>query len=326
MGGWRYVGRKVAQALFTLLFVLTFNFFLFRVMPGDPVRLLTKQKGVQLSRQAQAALAHDLGLDKPLPAQYVQYVGDTLRGDLGMSFLYQGSTVVQVFLQRLWPTVLLVGTSTILMTIIGIYMGIRGGWNRGSRFDLGSMATSLTFYSMPDFWLAMMLLILFSTALGWLPSGGFATPDFEGSNLASVIDIANHMLLPAFTLVIGYLGEYYLVMRSSLLDVMGEEYITTVRAKGVREDRVLWRHAVRNALLPTISQIALGFGFVIGGAVTVELVFSYPGLGLLTIEALDSQDYLLLQGLFLFFSVAVLVANLIADLLYSWFDPRVRVA
>jgi peptide/nickel transport system permease protein len=326
MGGWRYVGRKIGQAAFTLFFVVTFNFFLFRVMPGDPVRLLTKQKGVQLSKQAQAALAHDLGLDKPVPAQYVQYVGDTLRGDLGMSFLYQGQTVVQVFMQRLWPTVLLVGTATVLMTIIGIYMGIRGGWNRGSRFDVGSMGTSLTFYSMPDFWLAMMLLIFFSTALGWFPSGGFATPDFEGSNLASVLDIANHMFLPAFTLVIGYLGEYYLVMRSSLLDVMGEDYITTVRAKGVREDRVLWRHAVRNAMLPTISQIALGFGFVIGGAVTVELVFSYPGLGLLTIEALDSQDYLLLQGLFLFFSVAVLISNLVADLLYSWFDPRVRVA
>ncbi len=134
------------------------------------------------------------------------------------------------------------------------------------------------------------------------------------------------MFLPALTLTIGYLGEYYLVMRSSLLDVVGEDYITTIRAKGVREDHVLWRHAVRNAMLPTISQIALGFGFVIGGAVTVELVFSYPGLGLLTIEALDSQDFMLLQGLFLFFSVAVLISNLVADLLYSWFDPRVREA
>ena len=326
MGGWRYVARKIAQALFTLIFVLTFNFFLFRIMPGDPVRLLTKQRGIQLSKQAQAALAHDLGLDKPLPAQFAQYVGDTVRGDLGYSFLYQGQTVTQVFLGRVWPTVLLVGTATVFMTIIGIYMGIRGGWNRGSRFDTTSMGAGLTFYSMPDFWLAMMLLILFSTTLGWFPSGGFSTPGVPSSTFAHVVDIANHMFLPAFTLIVGYLGEYYLVMRSSLLDVMGEDYITTVRAKGVREDRVLWRHAVRNAMLPTISQIALGFGFVIGGAVTVELVFSYPGLGLLTIEALEGQDYLLLQGLFLFFSIAVLVSNLIADLLYSWFDPRVRVA
>jgi peptide/nickel transport system permease protein len=324
VGGWRYVARKILQSFLTLLFVLCFNFFLFRVMPSDPVRLLTKLKGVKLSPEAQAALVHDLGLDKPLPAQFVQYLGDTLRGDLGMSFLYQGQTVTEVFLHFLWPTVLLVGTATILMTVIGIWMGIRGGWNRGSGFDLGSMGTSLLFYSMPDFWLAMMLLILFSTGLGWCPSGGYATPDFQGSTLAHLIDVANHMFLPALTLTIGYLGEYYLVMRSSLLDVIGEDYITTVRAKGVREDHVLWRHAVRNAMLPTISQIALGFGFVIGGAVTVELVFSYPGLGLLTIDALDSQDYLLLQGLFLFFSIAVLISNLVADLLYSWFDPRVR--
>ena len=140
------------------------------------------------------------------------------------------------------------------------------------------------------------------------------------------MDIANHMFLPVLTLVLGYVGEYYLVMRSSLLDVMGEDYITTVRAKGLRENRVLWGHAVRNALLPTISQIALGFGFVIGGAVTVELVFSYPGLGLLTIQALDAQDFALLQGLFLFSSIAVLLSNLVADLLYSVLDPRVREA
>jgi peptide/nickel transport system permease protein len=326
MGGWRYVTSKVVQAIITLFFILTFNFFLFRVMPSDPVRLLTKQKGVKLSQEAQAALAHDLGLDLPLPQQYVQYLSDTLHGDLGMSFLYRGQTVTEVFLQFLWPTVLLVGTATVLMTVIGIYMGIRGGWNRGGRFDVGSMATSLTFYSMPDFWLGMMLLILFSTFLGWFPSGGFATPDFEGSTVEKVIDVANHMFLPMVTLTIGYLGEYYLVMRSSLLDVMGEEYITTVRAKGVRENKVLWGHAVRNALLPTISQIALGFGFVIGGAVTVELVFSYPGVGLLTIQALDAQDYALLQGLFLFFSIAVLLSNLVADLLYGVLDPRVKQA
>jgi peptide/nickel transport system permease protein len=326
MGGRRYILRKLAQALFTLVFVLVFNFFLFRIMPGDPVRLLTKQKGIELSAAAQANLIRDLGLDKPLPAQFVDYVDDTLHGRFGLSFIFQGQTVMEVFLRFLWPTVLLVGTATVLMTIIGLYLGIRGGWDRGSKFDLGSMGLSLTLYSMPDFWLAMMLLILFSTALGWFPSGGYSTPNADLSGVDHIVDILNHMFLPVLTLTLGYLGEYYLVMRSSLLDVMGEEYITTVRAKGVREGKVLWGHAVRNALLPTISQIALGFGFVIGGAVTVELVFSYPGLGLLTIEALDAQDFLLLQGLFLFFSLAVLISNLAADILYSWFDPRVREA
>ena len=326
MGGWPYVARKIVQALLTLVFSIAFNFFLFRVMPGDPVRLLTRQRGVQLSPEAQAALIRDLGLDLPLPAQFLDYVGDVLRGDFGMSFIYQGQTVMEVFLRFLWPTVLLVGTATVITIAIGVYLGIRSGWQRGSKLDVTSMGLSLTAYSMPDFWLAMMLLIVFSTALGWFPSGGYSTPNSVLTGFAYVTEILNHLFLPVLTLTIGYVGEYYLVMRSSLLDVLGEDYIVTVRAKGVRERRVLWGHAVRNALLPTISLIALSFGVVIGGAITVELVFSYPGLGLLTIQALDSQDFLLLQGLFFFFSLAVLLSNLAADLLYSYFDPRVREA
>jgi peptide/nickel transport system permease protein len=326
LGGRRYVIKKVLQALATLAFILVFNFFLFRVMPSDPVKLLTKQKGIQLSQAAQQELINELGLDKPLPAQFLTYAGDTLRGHFGPSFLYQGQSVMEVFLRALWPTLLLVGTATVLMTIIGLYLGIRGGWSRGSRLDTGSMGFSLLFYSMPDFWLAMMLLVLFSTFLGWFPSGGYSTPNADITGVAHIVDVLNHLFLPMITLTLGYLGEYYLVMRSSLLDVLGEEYVTTVRAKGIREDRVLWGHAVRNALLPTISQIALGFGFILGGAITIELVFSYPGLGLLTINALDSQDFRLLQGLFFFASVAILVSNLAADLLYSWFDPRVKEA
>lgn len=326
MGEWRYVGRKLLQAAFTLFFIITVNFFLFRVMPSDPVRLLTRQRGVQLSPAAQAELAHDLGLDQPLPTQFVKYLGDTLRLDFGDSFIYPGESVISVFLRFLWPTVLLVGTATVLMIVIGLYLGIRGGWKRGGPLDTTSMGASLIFYSMPDFWLAMILLIIFSTALGWFPSGGFESPNSDLTGFARVLDIANHMFLPVLTLTLGYVGEYYLVMRSSLLDVLGEDYITTVRAKGVREDRVLWRHAVRNALLPSISLIALSFGFVLAGAITVELVFSYPGLGLLTIQAIDAQDFLLLQCLFFFASVAVLVSNVIADLVYSWADPRVREA
>ena len=212
------------------------------------------------------------------------------------------------------------------MIVIGLYLGIRGGWKRGQPLDVGSMGFSLLFYSMPEFWLAMILLIVFSTNLGWFPSGGFETANSDLTGFSRVIDIANHMVLPVLTLTLAYVGEYYLIMRSSLLDVLGEDYITTVRAKGVREDHVLWRHAVRNAMLPTISVIALSFGFVLAGAITVELVFSYPGLGLLAIQAIDYQDFLLLQALFLFASLAVLVSNLVADLVYSWVDPRVREA
>jgi peptide/nickel transport system permease protein len=324
--GGRYLILKVLQALFTMAFVITFNFFLFRVMPADPIALLTRTQGVRLSEEDRVRLIEDLGLDKPLPGQFVDYVGDLFHGELGDSLLYPGQSVVSVFTQFLWPTVLLVGVSTVLTMAIGLFMGIRGGWNRGGKGDLASMGTSLVLYSMPEFWLGMMLFTLFATILGWFPQGGYQTAGAALSGFEHVTDILNHMALPAITLTLAYLGEYYLIMRSSLLDVLGEEYITAVRAKGVRENVVLWRHAVRNAMLPTVTLVALSFAYVIGGAITVELVFSYPGVGLLTFEALQAQDFPLLEAMFLFFSLAVVVANLLSDLLYSRLDPRVKEA
>jgi peptide/nickel transport system permease protein len=322
-----YVLKKVVHAALTLAFVLVFNFVLFRVMPSDPVKILTRTSGLELTAEQQRELLRDYGLDKPLfPGQFLDYVGDVLRGDLGVSFLFPGEPVMDVFLRNLWPTVLLVGISTVLSTVIGVLMGIRSGWRRGSAFDLGSMGVSLVLYSMPEFWLGMMLLILFATTLGWFPTGGRISTAAGLSGLEHLADVANHLVLPVLTLTLAYLGEYYLVMRSSLLDVLGEDYITTARAKGLREKLVLRRHAVRNALLPTVTLIALNFGFVLGGAITVEVVFSYQGLGLLTFEALEAKDYPLLQGTFLFLSAAVILANLVADLLYAYLDPRVREA
>jgi peptide/nickel transport system permease protein len=323
--GWRYVFSKIGQALATLAFVLAFNFFLFRVMPGDPVRLLARAQGLELSQQAIRDLIADLGLNKPMLSQFWDYLGDTLRGNFGDSFIY-GEPVTTIIARFMWPTILLVGSATVLMTVIGLFLGVRGGWNRGSKTDLASMGISLVLYSMPEFWLGMMLLVLFATTLGWFPQGGYQSTQSGITGLDKVVDILNHLFLPLITLTLAYIGEYYLLMRSSLLDVLGEEYITAARAKGIRESQVLWRHAVRNALLPTVTLLALSFGFVIGGAITVELVFSYPGLGLLTFEALEAQDYALLQGLFLFFSAAVIVANLVADILYSYLDPRVKEA
>jgi peptide/nickel transport system permease protein len=208
---------------------------------------------------------------------------------------------------------------------IGLWMGIRSGWRRGSPFDRVSMFSSLVLYSMPEFWLGMLLLLLFSTGLGWFPVGGRVSTNVSSLDTgAYLLDVADHLFLPVLTLTLGYLGEFYLLMRSSLLDVLGEDYITTARAKGVLERNVLNRHAVRNAMLPTVTLIALSFGYVIGGAITVEVVFSYQGLGLLTYTAILAKDYWLLQGLFLFFSAAVIGLNLVADLVYAYLDPRVR--
>lgn len=328
MGTRRYVLRKVLQAFVTLIAILIFNFFLFRVWsPGDPVSFLTRGQGANISPEERLALIQEYGLDKSTTAQFVEYMKDTLSLKLGASSYYQGEPVIDVFLRSLWPTLLLVGLSTLFSMIIGIWMGIRSGWRRGSAFDRTSMIGSLVLYSMPEFWLGMLLLLLFSSALGWFPVGGrISTNASELSGVGYVLDVANHLFLPVLTLTLAYLGEFYLVMRSSLLDVLGEDYITTARAKGVPERRVLNHHAVRNALLPTVTLVALSFGYVIGGAITVEVVFSYQGLGLLTYTAILAKDYWLLQGLFLFFTLAVIVFNLISDFAYAYLDPRVREA
>lgn len=328
MGTRQYVLKKISQAVITVIAILIFNFFLFRVWsPGDPVSFLTRGQGANISEQERQALIQDYGLDKSTWGQFAEYMRDTLTLKLGVSSFYQGETVMAVFLRFLWPTLLLVGTSTIFSMVIGIWMGIRSGWRRGSVFDRTSMIGSLVLYSMPEFWLGMLLLLLFSTSLGWFPVGGrISTNVSELSGIQYALDVANHLFLPVLTLTLAYLGEYYLVMRSSLLDVLGEDYITTARAKGVIERHVLNRHAVRNALLPTVTLIALSFGYVIGGVITVEVVFSYQGLGLLTYTAILAKDYWLLQGLFLFFTLAVIGFNLASDFAYAYLDPRVREA
>jgi peptide/nickel transport system permease protein len=323
--GHRRLGGKLVGALLSLAFVLVFNFFLFRVLPGDPAKNLTRNRLVP-AEQVQV-LRESFGLGKPLPQQFATYVRDTLRGDLGISYKFR-RPVSEVIAQRIWPTVLLLGVSTVLSTVIGLWIGIRGAWRRGSVFDRVSLGSALALYAMPEFWLGILLLIAFGVGVGPFPgpfpTGGLSSPDTELASLAGILDVARHLFLPCLTLTLAYLAEYALVMRSSLLDELGEDYLVTARAKGLRDALVLRRHAVPNALLPTTTLIFLNLGFVVSGAITIETVFSWPGLGLLGYEALRTPDYPLLQGVFLLFSAAVIVANVAADLLYAYLDPRVR--
>jgi peptide/nickel transport system permease protein len=319
----RYLLRKVLTAIITIVFVLAFNFFLFRVIPGNPVQLLARNK--LLPKESVEELEEDFGLKESLPEQFVLYMQDTVTGNFGISYTFR-QPVSDLIAERVWPTVLLVGVSTILSTAIGLLIGIYGAWRRGSKFDVSSLGFSLVFYAMPEFWLGILLLILFASTLGIFPTGGIETPEANFTGLAAVSDVLNHLFLPALTLTLALLGEYALVMRSSLLDVMGEDYLTTARAKGLREALVLRKHAVPNALLPTVTLVALNLGFVVSGDITVETVYSWPGLGLLTYEAIRAPDYPLLQGVFLLFTVAIVGANLIADVVYGYLDPRVRYA
>jgi peptide/nickel transport system permease protein len=322
-----YILGKVLQALLTLAFVMVFNFFLFRVIPGDPAALLLRGTSA-FNPQNVEQVTQELGLDKPLPQQFLVYVQSTLTLNFGDSFYLQGQDVRQVISDRIWPTLLLVATSTIASAAIGLIIGIYGGWRHGSRFDIGSQGFTLFVYSMPEFWFGILVLMAFAGGVGPFPSlfpaGGYSTPGADFTGFAHVADVLNHLALPWFVLTVAYLGQYALIMRNSLIDVMNDDFVMTARAKGVREKQILWRHVVPNALLPTFTVVLLSLGFVFGGAITIEYFFSYPGLGLLEVQAIDSKDFPLLQGLFLLFSAAVIIANLVADILYSYLDPRVR--
>ncbi|MGZ8615012.1 MAG: ABC transporter permease [Actinomycetota bacterium] len=321
MGARRYLFRKVIQAIATLAFVLTFNFFLFRVLPGDPVGLLARSQ--RLTEADVATLKAELGLDEPLGRQYLTYIQQTLTGNLGVS-LRSAREVTSTIWSRVWPTVLLVGLGTLLSTVIGIWIDIKGGWRRGSAFDTTTLYGSLALYSIPEGWLGMLLLLVLSGMLGLFPAGGFESGGETG--VARLVDVLNHLFLPLLTLTLGYVGQYAIIMRSSMIDVTHEDFVTSARAKGVPEYQVRRRHVVPNAFLPTFTLIFLNFGFVLGGAIVVEAVFSWPGLGLLTYEAINQLDYPVIQGVFLLSSAAVIVFNLAADITYGYLDPRVREA
>jgi peptide/nickel transport system permease protein len=321
----RYLARKLVQAAITIALIVAVNFFLFRAMPGGPERAIGHNPNV--SAASIAALRERWGLDKPLfPDQFVDYVVASLHGDFGYSIKYQGQPVSDVIAQQIWPTVLLVGLGTILSVILGLALGAAAGWRRGRWPDYAGTALSQALYAMPSFWLGMILLVVFATGLGWFPSFGMSTAGAVYSSwIDNVIDVGSHLALPLATFTLGYMGEYSLIMRSSLIETLGEDYITTARAKGLEGSRILREHALPNAMLPTVTIIALNVGYIVAGALTIEYVFSWPGLGTMTVDALGARDYPILQALFLLLSVCVVLANLLADIIYGFLDPRVKV-
>lgn len=317
----RFISAKVLGSLVTLLFVICFNFFLFRVVEGDPVANL--YRGRNLSEHQRDALTKQFGLDKSTGAQFVSYLKETATLNLGRSYT-SNQPVWDEIKRKAGPTIALVGISAILSAVFGVLLGIAAAWRRRTRTDYGVTAFSVGTYSMPDFWLGMILLTFFAVTLGWFPVGGIVDPASTATGVSKLADQAQHMFLPALTLTVGYLGEYAIIMRSSLLDTMREDYLVLARAKGLRDVLVRNRHAVPNAILPVVALLAINFGFVLSGAIAVETIFSWPGLGLATYEALKGPDLPMLQGLFLVFSASVIFFNLVADLLYGYLDPRVR--
>lgn len=321
----RFLARRLASAGVTILLIVILNFVLFRMMPGSPERVLLGRIP-NVTADVVAGTRERWGLDKPLfPDQFVSYVRATLTGDLGFSYAARGQTVVGVLEQRLWPTLLLFGLGEIIAIVLGLALGAYSGWKRGGIVDFLGNGVSLVLYATPYFLLGMGMLILFATGLGWFPTFGMATPGRQYADVFEQLgDLGAHLVLPLATVALGLIGQYAILMRSSILDTLTEDYVTTARAKGLSEGRILRSHAIPNALLPTVSLVAINIGYVVAGAITLEVVFNWPGLGTLTVEALGARDYPVLQGVFLLLSITVVLANLVADLAYGFLDPRVR--
>ncbi len=320
--GSRYLLRKLVQALLTIAFIVLLNFVLFRMMPGSPDRVLARN----LPEAARAELRERWGLDRPLiPDQLVAYVAATARGDLGASYKFNGKSVVEVIGDRIWPTLILFGLGELIAIIVGLGLGAYSGWRRGGPVDYVGNGFSLILYSMPYFIIGMILLLVFATGLGWFPTSGMFSLGVRFESFPEqVANFAWHLFLPLMTVAIGLIGQYSILMRSSIIDTLTEDYVTTAKAKGLTDGRVLRSHALPNARLPAVTLIAINLGYVIAGAITVEVVYNWPGIGTLTVVALNARDYPVLQGIFLLLSISVVFANLAADLVYGYLDPRVR--
>jgi len=317
----RYFLKKIANAVLTIVLVASFNFALFRILPGDPARLLLpkgKQPPEAVEKQRKA-----FNLDKPLWQQFIYYWGDTLQGEFGTSFS-EKRPVSEVVAERIWPTVLLVGVGTIFATLIGMISGVFAGWRRNGTFDVVTTNLGMVFYSMPTFWFGLLMIMLFATELQWFPTGRMEEPGADLQGWDQIVSLVKHLFLPAFTFAISYVGEYHIIMRSSITGVMTEDFTLTARAKGLSDNKVLWKHVMPNALLPTVTIVMMNIGFVMSGAILSETVFNWPGLGLLAYESMEKRDYPVMQAVFLIASIAVILANLIADIMYYYLDPRVE--
>jgi peptide/nickel transport system permease protein len=326
-----YLLRKVGWALVTILVVITFNFLLFRVLPGDPAK--SGLRDPRLNPAAVESLRVRFGLDKevfldldggnPLDTQFTAYLGALSRGDLGTSYAFRDQPVSDLIGRALVNTLWLVVPSQVLAIVLGAGLGLFAAWRRGRTLDVAALTFSLFMWSLPTFFLGIILLVAGANWFG-LPTAGRITIGGQFETFWDLAwDVGRHLILPTLTLTLVLLGEYMLIMRSSVLDVFGEDYILTARAKGLSTYRIVRHHALRNAMLPMVTLIALNLGFTVSGAIQVEAVYSWPGLGALTVDAVGDRDYPVLQGAFLLLALSVVVANLAAELIYGWLDPRV---
>ena len=324
MGFKEYVGKRAGQGIITIILAVVLNFILFRIMPGDPTRAVSGDPRVDTATRL--ALIAKFGLDKPLFEQFFLYIMNLMRGEFGVSFVQIGRPVLDIILGRkMINTLVLMGSSMFLAFILGVIIGVVAAWKRGTKIDISFIIFSLTTYSMPVFWFGMLLLMYLSYYYNILPIAGTITPGVKHPNfVAYALDYLRHLIAPMITLGISFFGGYFLFMRDTILDVFTEDYMLTARAKGLSNRKILFKHAMRNALLPMVSLMGVHVAFLISGATMTETVFSWDGLGRLIYDSVRNNDYPVLQGIFLMMAVLVVVASIIADITNAYLDPRIR--
>ncbi|MDQ1579603.1 MAG: peptide/nickel transport system permease protein [Microbacteriaceae bacterium] len=322
----KFLLRRVGFYLFTAWAAITLNFFIPRMLPGDPVQSLINKYQGRLSTDAINSLRVLFGLNThtTLWQDYLTYWSNLFHGDFGISFTYFPTPVAEVIAQSLPWTLMLVGISTIIGFVLGTLAGVGLGWRRGTWMD-GLLPVANFFSAIPYFWLGLIAIAIFGVAIPLFPaSGGYDAgliPSFSGDFIGSAI---YHAALPALTIVVSSVAGWILSMRNMMVTVSSEDYVTVAQAKGLPERRVMFGYAARNAVLPSISGFALSLGFIVGGTLVTEMVFSYPGIGYVLFQAIGSKDYPLMQGVFLIITLSVLVANMAADFVYAFLDPRTR--
>jgi len=324
MGLRAYIIKRIINSFILLLFVLSLNFLIFDLMPGNP--MMTFANPSRLTAQQKLEIASMFGLNETIAVRYTKYVTNMLTGNFGISF-YTHDYIAKEIAERLGNTLLLVGTAEILSLLIGVILGVIAAHKRGSIIDSLAVVSSLTTYSLPTFWMGMILLLVFSFRLRWFPTVG--TSSFTITNpppniFVNVLDRLWHLFLPVTVLTLFMYGGYLLLTRATMLETLTEDYIITARAKGIKERTVLFKHALKNASLPIITNAAIAFGFTLSGAIITETVFLYPGMGMWTWRAIDFVDYPVLHTIFYLIALCVIVANFIADLLYGILDPRIK--
>jgi len=326
MGLKGYLAKKVIYLIILIYFVISLNFVIFMLMPGDPTAMFAGAARIQ-NLAALEIIRARFGLNESIGVRYVKYINNMVTFYFGYSY-FSNKPVADEIGGRLMNTLALVGISTVLAILLGTLLGVLAAAKRGKSFDSFNVTSSLVFFSVPSFWIGMLLLTVFSTWLGWFPSAGSIPRDWAFHPPANIFaEIAGRMwclALPVATLTLFQYGGYLLLARATMLEALTEDYIVTARAKGVKERSILYKHALRNASLPLITNIALSFGFMLSGAIITETVFTYQGLGYWLFSAIGTTDYPVLNAMFYIIALCVIAANFISDLLYGVVDPRIR--